>query len=168
MALCRTLAGPSQQLNRVVRTSIAAHKTAAAARPSRSCASGTPALAAAATAATTTAARRPARTLATAAAARRPARALATAAARGMEAAPASPAAMALKEEPAEESGWRSLGTPAAELRLEWTLPTGQSFRWRRAGEDEWVGVVGQRAVSGASQALLPAGACWRLQSLGC
>ena len=85
-----------------------------------------------------------------------------------MEAAPASPAAMALKQEPAEESGWCSLGTPAAELRLEWTLPTGQSFRWRRAGEDEWVGVVGQRAVSGASQALLPAVARWRLQSLGC
>lgn len=63
-----------------------------------------------------------------------------------MEAAPATPAAAAVKEELAEEAGWCSLGTPAAELRLEWTLPTGQSFRWRRAG-DEWVGVIGQRAV---------------------
>jgi 8-oxoguanine DNA-glycosylase Ogg len=38
--------------------------------------------------------------------------------------------------------------TPAAELRLEHTLPTGQSFRWRAAGEGEFRGVVGARAVA--------------------
>ncbi|PSC71264.1 N-glycosylase DNA lyase [Micractinium conductrix] len=44
---------------------------------------------------------------------------------------------------------WRSLGTPASELRLEWTLPTGQSFRWRQTGSEpiEFTGMVGQRAV---------------------
>ncbi|KAL4458510.1 hypothetical protein ABPG75_013375 [Micractinium tetrahymenae] len=48
-----------------------------------------------------------------------------------------------------EQSGWRSLGTPVGELRLEWTLPTGQSFRWRQTGEAplEYMGVVGRRAV---------------------
>lgn len=42
---------------------------------------------------------------------------------------------------------WRSLGTPAAELTLNCTLPTGQSFRWRRTGKDEYTGVIGQRVV---------------------
>lgn len=44
-------------------------------------------------------------------------------------------------------SGWQSLGTPAAELRLEFTLTTGQSFRWRQVGVGEYVGVIGQRVV---------------------
>ena len=43
---------------------------------------------------------------------------------------------------------WVSLGTPAAELRLENTLPTGQTFRWRQTGEGEFLGLVGQRVVS--------------------
>ncbi|KAI3435875.1 hypothetical protein D9Q98_001933 [Chlorella vulgaris] len=48
-----------------------------------------------------------------------------------------------------DEGTWCSLGTPASELRLEWTLPTGQSFRWRQTADDplEFTGVVGQRAV---------------------
>lgn len=59
----------------------------------------------------------------------------------------------AAKAEEAHDDGhtpaWRSLGIPASELRLEWTLPTGQSFRWRQTGTDplEFTGVVGQRAV---------------------
>lgn len=44
---------------------------------------------------------------------------------------------------------WRSLGTPRSELSLDFTLPTGQSFRWRRTGSGEYTGVVGQRVVSG-------------------
>ncbi|KAK9811557.1 hypothetical protein WJX72_005824 [[Myrmecia] bisecta] len=43
--------------------------------------------------------------------------------------------------------GWRSLGAPSAELRLEFTLPTGQSFRWRQTGEGEYTGVVDRRVV---------------------
>ena len=40
----------------------------------------------------------------------------------------------------------------ASELRLEWTLPTGQSFRWRQTGSEpiEFTGMVGQRAVRGS------------------
>ena len=52
----------------------------------------------------------------------------------------------AVKVEDAEQ-GWHSLGTQADELRLEWTLPTGQSFRWWQTGEGEFTGVVGQRAL---------------------
>ena len=44
-------------------------------------------------------------------------------------------------------AGWRSLGTPPTELRLEFTLPTGQSFRWRATGPDEYTGVIQQRVV---------------------
>ena len=53
-------------------------------------------------------------------------------------------------DQAADQLGWQSLGTPASELRLEWTLPTGQSFRWRQTGEAplEFTGVIGQRAVS--------------------
>ena len=48
------------------------------------------------------------------------------------------------------QSGWQSLGTPPCELRLEWTLPTGQSFRWRQTSDEplEFTGMIGQRAVS--------------------
>ena len=43
---------------------------------------------------------------------------------------------------------WQSLGAPSAELTLDFTLPTGQSFRWRRTGEAEFTGVVDNRVVS--------------------
>ncbi|GAB4821909.1 hypothetical protein N2152v2_008955 [Parachlorella kessleri] len=50
------------------------------------------------------------------------------------------------KSEP-QSDGWVSLCTPAAELQLDFTLPTGQSFRWRRTGSDQFTGVIGQRVV---------------------
>ena len=46
------------------------------------------------------------------------------------------------------EGDWISLGTSAKELRLDNTLPTGQSFRWRKTTEGDYVGVIGQRVVS--------------------
>jgi len=46
------------------------------------------------------------------------------------------------------ENSWLKLGTPARELRLEVTLPTGQSFRWREISPGKFLGVIGQRAVS--------------------
>lgn len=52
---------------------------------------------------------------------------------------------------------WHSLGTPACELRLEHTLPTGQSFRWRQTSPSEYIGVIGQRVVG---TGLLPLPAC--------
>ena len=42
---------------------------------------------------------------------------------------------------------WQSLGTSRQELTLDFTLPTGQSFRWRRSGEAEYTGVLNQRLV---------------------
>ena len=36
---------------------------------------------------------------------------------------------------------------PRKELCLAFTLPTGQSFRWRKTGEDMYTGVVHQRVV---------------------
>ena len=42
---------------------------------------------------------------------------------------------------------WRSLNTPSSELRLEFTLPTGQSFRWRQTGPQDYMGVIQQRVV---------------------
>ena len=47
-----------------------------------------------------------------------------------------------------EDSGWVSLGVSSKELRLENTLPTGQSFRWRETTEGDYVGVIGERVVS--------------------
>lgn len=46
--------------------------------------------------------------------------------------------------------GWTLLGTPSRELRLEFTLPTGQSFRWRETspGSGEFTGVLGRRAMT--------------------
>ena len=35
----------------------------------------------------------------------------------------------------AASPAWKSLGTPSQELRLEFTLPTGQTFRWRQTAE---------------------------------
>ena len=48
------------------------------------------------------------------------------------------------------EPGWTLLGTPSNELRLEFTLPTGQSFRWRESspGSGEYSGVLGRRALN--------------------
>jgi len=49
-----------------------------------------------------------------------------------------------------ETPRWRPLrGMRAEELRLRYTLPTGQSFRWRPRGcrEDDYVGVIGGRVV---------------------
>ncbi|KIY99249.1 hypothetical protein MNEG_8709 [Monoraphidium neglectum] len=43
---------------------------------------------------------------------------------------------------------WRRLGTPRRELTLDFTLPTGQSFRWRRTASGEFTGVIGRRVVS--------------------
>lgn len=48
---------------------------------------------------------------------------------------------------PMSFSGWTPLNTPSTELRLEFTLPTGQSFRWREVTPGEFIGVVGRRAV---------------------
>lgn len=42
---------------------------------------------------------------------------------------------------------WQSLNTPWHELYLHNTLPTGQSFRWRRTTSDTYTGVIGQRVV---------------------
>ena len=42
---------------------------------------------------------------------------------------------------------WRSLAMPRKELCLAFTLPTGQSFRWRKTGDDVYTGVVHKRVV---------------------
>ena len=42
---------------------------------------------------------------------------------------------------------WHSLAMPREELCLAFTLPTGQSFRWRKTGKDMYTGVVHQRVV---------------------
>ena len=42
---------------------------------------------------------------------------------------------------------WHSLAMPKRELFLAFTLPTGQSFRWRKTGDDLYTGVVHQRVV---------------------
>jgi hypothetical protein len=46
-----------------------------------------------------------------------------------------------------QRAGWISLGLNRRELTLDHTLPTGQSFRWRRTGENEFTGVIGTRVV---------------------
>ncbi|KAK9805430.1 hypothetical protein WJX73_005270 [Symbiochloris irregularis] len=51
-----------------------------------------------------------------------------------------------LKQE--DESCWRSLRTTANELRLDFTLPTGQTFRWRLVSPGEYSGIIGQRALA--------------------
>lgn len=40
---------------------------------------------------------------------------------------------------------WKSLKVPANELSLEFTLPTGQSFRWRKLDDESFIGVVRDR-----------------------
>ncbi|GAX83730.1 hypothetical protein CEUSTIGMA_g11155.t1 [Chlamydomonas eustigma] len=42
---------------------------------------------------------------------------------------------------------WRTLSISSKELHLDYTLPTGQSFRWRRTGDIEYTGVIGNRVV---------------------
>ena len=46
-------------------------------------------------------------------------------------------------------ASWHALGTPPEELQLEFTLPTGQSFRWRRSG----AGAGGAGAGGGPAEA---------------
>lgn len=58
---------------------------------------------------------------------------------------------------------WHAIpGTTKEELSLEFTLPTGQSFRWRRveAAEPTYDGVVGQRAVCPVEHAAVPSRLC--------
>lgn len=61
-------------------------------------------------------------------------------------------------------SSWHILpGTRKEELSLDFTLPTGQTFRWTRivqAPEPAFEGVVGQRAVRDASSRACNALAC--------
>lgn len=52
---------------------------------------------------------------------------------------------LAVMDQPADQ--WRSLNTPLQELCLHNTLPTGQSFRWRKTSSDTYTGVIGQRVV---------------------
>ena len=42
---------------------------------------------------------------------------------------------------------WQSLAMPRRELCLAFTLPTGQSFRWRKTDNDMYTGVIHQRVV---------------------
>ena len=46
-------------------------------------------------------------------------------------------------------TAWTSLGVSRRELSLDYTLPTGQTFRWRRTGSGEYTGVIGTRVVRG-------------------
>jgi len=54
----------------------------------------------------------------------------------------------------AHSMAWQSLGAAPAELTLDFTLPTGQSFRWRQTGQAEFTGVVDNRVVSCNSRKL--------------
>ena len=42
----------------------------------------------------------------------------------------------------AHTCAWQPLGTPRTELNLHCTLPTGQTFRWKKTGIEEYTGVV--------------------------
>ncbi|GLC39594.1 hypothetical protein PLESTB_000809200 [Pleodorina starrii] len=50
-------------------------------------------------------------------------------------------------EEAVGDGVWHALGAPPQELQLDFCLPTGQSFRWRRTGDNEYTGVIGDRLV---------------------
>jgi hypothetical protein len=52
-----------------------------------------------------------------------------------------------LTEDSMARNSWTKLGTPASELLLDFTLPTGQSFRWRKTGQGQYTGVIHQRVV---------------------
>ncbi|KAH0452329.1 hypothetical protein IEQ34_019628 [Dendrobium chrysotoxum] len=43
---------------------------------------------------------------------------------------------------------WQLLDVPRSELSLRLTLPTGQTFRWRRTGPSQFTGVVGPHLLS--------------------
>lgn len=62
--------------------------------------------------------------------------------------APAVSVAQCFSKPVSDSMPWQSLGAPSAELTLDFTLPTGQSFRWRRTGKAEFTGVVDNRVVS--------------------
>ncbi len=78
----------------------------------------------------------------------------------------------------AHSVAWQSLGAAPAELTLDFTLPTGQSFRWRQTGEAEFTGVVDNRVVSCnscESYSLLQTASpvccstsCWSLRGCSC
>ena len=55
--------------------------------------------------------------------------------------------AMISASEATDAREWRSLAMPKKELCLAFTLPTGQSFRWRKTGNDVYTGVVHKRVV---------------------
>lgn len=58
-----------------------------------------------------------------------------------------NPPSLRINMKPASDAGWTLIGTPSSELRLEFTLPTGQSFRWKPTAPGEFTGVLGRRAV---------------------
>ncbi|CAA7400345.1 unnamed protein product [Spirodela intermedia] len=49
---------------------------------------------------------------------------------------------------PVGDGRWEPLGIPRSELSLSLTLPTGQTFRWRKTGPDQFTGVVGPHLLS--------------------
>lgn len=71
----------------------------------------------------------------------------ATAAGAAAAAAGAAPPSRAATAAAAPDAPWQPLGTPRSQLTLDFTLPTGQSFRWRRSGAAEFTGVIGRRVV---------------------
>lgn len=50
-------------------------------------------------------------------------------------------------EVPTSTSSWTPLPLSAQELDLDFTLPTGQSFRWRKTSPSVYTGVIGNRLV---------------------
>ena len=42
---------------------------------------------------------------------------------------------------------WQTVQAPRSEVNLHFTLPTGQTFRWKRTAEEEYTGLLGERAV---------------------
>lgn len=42
---------------------------------------------------------------------------------------------------------WYSLGVPTQELHLDFVIPAGQSFRWRKCKDGVYSGVIGSRVV---------------------
>ena len=53
----------------------------------------------------------------------------------------------------ASNSQWYSLNAPRSELNLHFTLPTGQTFRWKKTAAEEYTGLIGDRAVCSAHSA---------------
>uniref|UniRef100_A0A7N0UZ56 DNA-(apurinic or apyrimidinic site) lyase n=2 Tax=Kalanchoe fedtschenkoi TaxID=63787 RepID=A0A7N0UZ56_KALFE len=48
----------------------------------------------------------------------------------------------------AEVLNWTTLNLPRSELSLSLTFPTGQTFRWRKTGEQQYTGVVRSHLIS--------------------